>query len=132
MADDGAMCMALAESALFTGQDTHDSVIQENLHSLEHYTASLGLLNGRIQNRPSSIVESIIGMMIFLSAYDVRCLSRSISGPSNTPQLRVRNFMRWTIHMDGLQRIIESRGGLYTLKSYHLQRFLIWYVKAKI
>ncbi|KAL6407271.1 hypothetical protein AUP68_10100 [Ilyonectria robusta] len=68
MADDGAMYMALAESALYTGPP--DYLIQENSYSLEHYTASLGLLNGRLRNRTSSIVESIIGMMIFLSAYD--------------------------------------------------------------
>lgn len=75
MADDGAMYMALAESALYTGQDTQDSLIQENSHSLQHYTASLGLLNDRLRNRTSSIVKSLIGMMIFLSAYDVRLLS---------------------------------------------------------
>lgn len=42
--------------------------------------------------------------------------------------MRVRNFSRWTMHMDGLLRILDSFGGIGNLpSSQELQLALFWY-----
>lgn len=72
MADDGAMYMALADSALYTGHHNQKLPLQENAYALENYNTSLGFLNGRLRHVASAVGNAIIGTVIGLAGYDVR------------------------------------------------------------
>ncbi|KAH7131038.1 hypothetical protein EDB81DRAFT_859671 [Dactylonectria macrodidyma] len=110
MEDDSTMYLALAESALYVGQQSQNALPYENAHALEHYTASLGLLNRRLRAVLSVAGTPLLGTVIFLAGYD----------------LRVHNFTRWAMHMSAIRGMLEYRGGIQTIKSYHLRMILVW------
>ncbi|KIX04526.1 uncharacterized protein Z518_05396 [Rhinocladiella mackenziei CBS 650.93] len=98
LADESAMYLALAESALDPEWQSSQPDSRENVHALQYYTASLRLVDKRLRNT-SAVGNAIIGTVISLAAYD----------------LRIHHFSRWAVHMAGLQGMIQSRGGVEAL-----------------
>jgi hypothetical protein len=72
MVNESAMYLALADSALYTWQQSQKPFGQENAHALQHYTTSLGLINEQLRNVTSAVDNAIIGTVIGLASYDVR------------------------------------------------------------
>ncbi len=74
MVEESAMYLALADSALYMGQQSQTAPRQENANALQHYTTSLGLVNEQLRHPTSVVSNAIIGTVIFLANYDVRPL----------------------------------------------------------
>ena len=72
MAEESAMYLALAESALHTDQQSKKALGQENAFALQHYTTSLGLIHEQLRKSTSASGGAIIGIVIGLASYDVR------------------------------------------------------------
>ncbi|KAF5006464.1 hypothetical protein FDECE_7151 [Fusarium decemcellulare] len=107
--DDAAMHVALACLSIQKGR-SRKRTVQESDTSLEHYNTSVTIVNQQIQNISSTVGDAIIGIIIGLASYDL-CL---------------HNFDRWSVHMAGLQKLIEMRGGIEKISSRYLQTALIW------
>ena len=73
MVEESAMYMALADSALYMGQQQSQNALgKENAYALQHYTTSLGLMHERLKNPTNAVGNPIIGTVIGLASYDVR------------------------------------------------------------
>ncbi|KAI1381848.1 hypothetical protein F4677DRAFT_5975 [Hypoxylon crocopeplum] len=85
-----------------------------NPEALKWYTLSLASTTKRLADPAESDSE---GLIVAVTGYI--CHDSSIG-----------NFDRFCIHMEGLQRIIEKRGGLNTLSSPFLRMMISWYDMA--
>ena len=75
MVNESAMYLALADSALYTWQQSPKFLRPENAYALQHYTTSLGLINEQLKNVTSAVGDVIIGTVIGLASYDVRAVA---------------------------------------------------------
>ncbi|KAM0431310.1 hypothetical protein ACHAPT_005284 [Fusarium lateritium] len=109
MIDDSAMHVALALTLLFA-KERRKYLLQEFDSSLEHYNASVSLVNQQITSIGNSACDALIGVVSTLACYDL-CTS---------------NLDRWVIHMAGLGRLVEIRGGIDKIGSRYLKMTLPW------
>jgi hypothetical protein len=72
MVEESAMYLALADSAIYMGQQSQKAPRQENAYALQHYTTSLGLIHEQLRDSASAVGNPIIGTVIGLASYDVR------------------------------------------------------------
>ncbi|OCL09727.1 hypothetical protein AOQ84DRAFT_353898 [Glonium stellatum] len=110
MSDRSAFQLSLASSAFFMARQ-NDPQVQENTESLGYYTAALSSVNGRLLDPTESTSEGLIGAILGFCCYD--CTVR-------------QNLPRLQIHLDGLERVVQSRGGIETLRSAPLRIMLTW------
>ncbi|KAH8811310.1 hypothetical protein F5884DRAFT_749701 [Xylogone sp. PMI_703] len=110
MVEDRTMHLALADTALYNMQERYKSTMQENLEALKYYTNSVELMNGKLNATINVASDNIINTVMGMAGYDLRTL----------------NFNRWLTHMNGLQKMIQGRGGLKALNSTHLEMMVSW------
>ncbi|CAM1510719.1 Fc.00g010540.m01.CDS01 [Cosmosporella sp. VM-42] len=106
--DDGAQRLCLEAAAVdFERLENFEfHALQKGLveHNLQQYNQSLEFIKDCLAqsgDRPNTYAA--VGTIIGLAFYD----------------MRVRNFARWVMHMDGLESIIQKIGGLDMLNSFH-------------
>ncbi|RTE72273.1 hypothetical protein BHE90_013334 [Fusarium euwallaceae] len=108
MMHDSAMHVALALTLVFS-QEHKKHLLEESNRSLDHYNKSVSLVNQQITNIGNIVCDALIGVVIILACYDV-CIF---------------NLDRWVIHMTGLERVVELRGGFHKISSRYLQTAII-------
>ncbi|RSL58260.1 hypothetical protein CEP54_007892 [Fusarium duplospermum] len=109
MMDDSAMHVALALTLVFA-QEHKKHLLEESNKSLDHYNKSVSLVNQQITNIGNIVCDALVGVVITLACYD----------------LCIFNLDRWVIHMTGLTRVVELRGGFHKISSRYLQTTIIW------
>ncbi|KAF4968105.1 hypothetical protein FSARC_4466 [Fusarium sarcochroum] len=108
-ADDSAMHLILARLDIDPEQNGGQAP-QENAKTLTHYNSSVEILRNKLEDPRLMAHEAIIGVVVNLACYDVF----------------TDNLTRWKTHMLGLQKMIQYRGGIYTLSSQYLQVTATW------
>ncbi|XXH01014.1 hypothetical protein Hte_007365 [Hypoxylon texense] len=111
MTNDSAMSLALAYSALYSEPLNQKPSLQEGVDALEHYTVSLRLVNEQLNRLTGVGWDGVVTIVVGLAAYD----------------LALRKFERWAIHMSGLKKMIQDRGGsMDRISSYHVRMIMTW------
>jgi hypothetical protein len=121
MVSEGLLALAMADSA-HEFRERLDMTLDQaaSLHDMNQYTESLSLVRKSIVAPESRVsCHAIIGTIICLAVFDVRrpypCAWQS--GLVLTGQMRVCNLERWTMHMEGLDKVIQLGGGVEALDS---------------
>ncbi|KAI1773841.1 hypothetical protein F4818DRAFT_443146 [Hypoxylon cercidicola] len=111
MTDDSAMSLAQAYSVLYLEPSNQKPFLRESVNALEHYTVSLRLVNEQLTKITGAGWDGVITTVVGLAAYD----------------LGLRKFERWAIHMTGLKKMIQDRGGsMEGISSYHVRMIMTW------
>ncbi|KAJ3459254.1 hypothetical protein MRS44_015327 [Fusarium solani] len=109
MMEDSAMHVTLALTLVFA-QERRQHLLEESNSSLDHYNKSVGLINQRLTSIGNQVCDALIGVVITLACYDI-CIF---------------NLDRWVIHMKGLRKVVDLRGGFNKISSRYLQTTLTW------
>ncbi|KAI0175834.1 hypothetical protein GGR52DRAFT_331807 [Hypoxylon sp. FL1284] len=111
LSDAASWYITLANAALYRAnpgkQKTEFTYCPE---AMKWYTKSLGSVTKRLENPAASDTE---GLVIAVTGFV--CHDCSIG-----------NFDRFRVHMDGLKRIVENRGGLEALSNPFLRLMISW------
>ncbi|KAI0120350.1 hypothetical protein F4776DRAFT_250953 [Hypoxylon sp. NC0597] len=116
LSDSSAFYITLANAALYRGIKTDPQAQKQkpefntNVEAMKWYTLSLASITKRLANPAESDSE---GLVIAVTGFV--CHDSSIG-----------NFDRFCVHMEGLQRIIDRKGGLETLSSPFLRIMISW------
>lgn len=111
MTDDSAMSLTLAYSALYSNPLNQKPSLREGVDALEHYTVSLRLVSEQLNRLTGVGWDGMVTIVVGLAAYD----------------LALRRFERWAIHMSGLKKMVQDRGGpMEGISSYHVQMIMTW------
>lgn len=71
MTNDGALYIALADSAMYRTRQSRDPRLRENAYALRYYTAALQLVNQQITRATTFVYDAVIGTVAGLASYDV-------------------------------------------------------------
>ncbi|KAI1409191.1 hypothetical protein F5Y13DRAFT_170982 [Hypoxylon sp. FL1857] len=116
LSDASAFHITLANAALYRGIKTdphaqkHKPEFNTNDEAMKWYTLSLASITRRLADPAERDSE---GLVIAVTGFV--CHDSSIG-----------NFDRFCVHMEGLQRIIDRKGGLETLSSPFLRLMISW------
>jgi hypothetical protein len=131
MLDDAAFHQVLSNSALHLGSLKMDGS-RETVESIKYHTEAVESVKMRITDPILGITDGIIVAIIAFACHDVYIV---IPGPkpsdwlNETSQHMVENFDRWGVHINGLLKILEIRGGIEVFDKHKLMRLvLMWYV----
>lgn len=72
MVDDGAMYIALADSAVYDIGLCKRPTLLENPYALGYYTNALRLISRQIASATAAVGDRIIGVVAGMASYDVR------------------------------------------------------------
>ncbi|KAI0834121.1 hypothetical protein F5Y06DRAFT_279919 [Hypoxylon sp. FL0890] len=116
LSDSAAFHITLANAALFRGIKADPQALKQkpefssNADAMKWYTLSLASVTKRLADPAESESE---GLVIAITGFV--CHDSSIG-----------NFDRFCVHMEGLQRMIDRKGGLETLSSPFLRIMISW------
>ncbi|KAI2618762.1 hypothetical protein GGR54DRAFT_141823 [Hypoxylon sp. NC1633] len=113
LSDEAAWHITMANATLFRegGPGSKKTEFSVSTEAMKWYTMSLTSTAKRLADPNESGSEGLIIAITGFVCHDTS----------------VGNFDRFGIHMDGLQRMIEKRGGLDTLSSPFLRMMICWY-----
>ncbi|KAI1143106.1 hypothetical protein F5Y05DRAFT_142731 [Hypoxylon sp. FL0543] len=116
LSDSAALHITLANAALFRGLKADPQALKQkpefsiNPDAMKWYTLSLASITQRLADPAERASE---GLVIAVTGFV--CHDSSVG-----------NFDRFCVHMEGLQRLIERKGGLETLSSPFLRIMISW------
>ncbi|KAI5866707.1 hypothetical protein GGS23DRAFT_551686 [Durotheca rogersii] len=112
LSDSAVWYLTLANAALHRGPEPGSTLPEINTddHAMSWYALSLASVTRRLQDPVESRSEGLITAVAGLAYHDSS----------------VGNFGRFCTHMNRLQRIVDSNGGLRALSSPSLQIFVSW------
>jgi len=90
---------------------------KESLETSKHMKEAVCLLSKRLQEPESGLSESTLVAVAHLADFEVSNGLDSEGTVVDKVQCMAGNFKNWNLHMDGLQKMVQLRGGFITLNS---------------
>ncbi|KAI1394012.1 uncharacterized protein F4822DRAFT_33595 [Hypoxylon trugodes] len=115
LSDAAAWNITLANAALYRGMDAETKKLKKpeyisSVDAMKWYTLSLASITERLQTPDDSDTEGLVVAVTGFVCHDSS----------------VGNFDRYCVHMEGLQRLIDKKGGIENLSSPFLRMMVSW------
>ncbi|RFU29231.1 hypothetical protein B7463_g7088, partial [Scytalidium lignicola] len=122
----GWLSLAMTDAALFhsilCGSALYTDIVLrrgESLAKIKHMKETIRLLNKRLQEPEFEISDGTIITVAHLAEYEASASAYGnleyLLTSDNNRQCIVGNFKNWNLHMDGLYKMVEIRGGFLKL-----------------
>jgi hypothetical protein len=132
MADRDSFSITLAHASNLIAQ-ARDQGYAETRESLKYYTSAVQAVSKRLQISTDSTSDGVIGTILGFACLDVSPQLTRVFFDTNQIQITYRNWQRWNAHMNGVQKIVQLRGGAGLLQtSYELQMIAFWYLPKRL
>ncbi|RFU24341.1 hypothetical protein B7463_g11997, partial [Scytalidium lignicola] len=111
MSDTSAFHLTLSSASLTLAQKCNQAA-GETTESINYYTTAAHTISERLQDPVDSTSDGVVGTILGFACLD------------NT----VGNWERWQLHMNGLQKVLELRGGIESLQTSHILQVTAFWV----
>ena len=125
--DAAAFHQLLSGAATYFNNLRNGDGLAVNGESLAHHTYSLQLVNRQMSDVKVATTDGVISSIIGFACYYVRVPPPPKSESKTDVAIKhlIGDMISWRTHLDGLEQVINLRGGIETLESNEYLRIML-------
>lgn len=100
---------------------------QKSVETDKYHLLALQSINGRMRQPEVDVTEALIGSATGFMCHNVRLGEFIVRLILSVLQDIVGDTEQWKVHVEGVTAMVEMRGGLDSIVSFHLRETISWY-----